>query len=103
MFVGFLEETFSQEPMLWGVGRLAEVHPQLLEEVLPVVVTFLTSPKPQLRALAAWGLGKGRYHAATDAIRVLAEDDQLVLLYDQGHILQTTVGQVAREALASLA
>ncbi len=26
MFVGILEEPFSREPMLWGVGRLAEVH-----------------------------------------------------------------------------
>jgi HEAT repeat protein len=103
MFVGFLEEEFSQEPMLWGVGRLAEVQPQLLEEVLPVIVTFLTNPKPQLRALAARGLGKGRYHAAADAIRALAGDDHPVQLYDQGHLLQTTVGQVAREALADLA
>jgi hypothetical protein len=103
MFVSFLEEAFSQEPMLWGVGRLAEVHPQLLHEVLPVIVTFLTNPEPQLRALAAWGLGKGRYREATDAIRGLAGDNQPVQLYDQGHLLQTTVGQVARQALADLA
>jgi hypothetical protein len=103
MFIGFLEEPFSQEPMLWGVGRLAEMHPQLLEEVLPIIVTFLTNSNPQLRALAAWGLGKGRYYSATDAIRTLVGDDQPVQLYDQGHIIQTTVGQVAREALADLA
>jgi hypothetical protein len=103
MFVGFLEEPFSQEPMLWGVGRLAEVHPELLEEVLPVIVTFLTNSEPQLRALAAWGLGKGRYQSATEAIRDLAGDDEPVRLYDQGHILQTTVGQVAKEALVAMA
>ena len=102
MFVGFLEEPFSQEPMLWGVGRLAEVHRELLEEVLPMIVPFLTNPRPQLRALAAWGLGRGRYRPAADAIRALIEDDHSVQLYDQGQLRQTTVGQVAREALADL-
>jgi len=103
MFIGFLEEPFSQEPMLWGVGRLAEKHPELLEEFLPIIVPFLTNPKPQLRALAAWCLGKGRYHAAADAIRALQGDEQPVQLYDHGNLFQTTVGQVAGEALANLA
>jgi hypothetical protein len=103
MFVGFLEEPFSQEPMLWGVGRLAEVHPELLEEVVPVIVPFLTSPKAQKRALAAWGLGKAQYRPAADAIRALMGDDQPVQLYDHESLFQTTVGQIAQEALANLA
>jgi HEAT repeat protein len=103
MFVGFLEETFSQEPMLWGVGRLAAVHPDLLHEVLPAIVPFLTSPEPQLRALAAWGLGQARYRPAAEAIRALTGDDAPVQFYDQGRLLETTVGQAAREALAGLA
>jgi len=102
MFIGFLEEPFSQEPMLWGVGRLAEVHPELLGEVLPEIVSFLTSPQPQLRALAAWGLGKARYRPAAGAIQALTEDDHPAQLYDCGHLLDTTVGQAAREALAGL-
>ncbi len=102
MFVGFLEEPFSREPMLWGVGRLAEVHAELLDEVLPKIVPFLTNPEPQIRALAAWGLGKARYRPATGAIQALTGDEQPVQLYDRGHLLETTVGQAAREALAGL-
>jgi hypothetical protein len=102
MFVGFLEEPFSQEPMLWGVGRLAEVQAELLQEVLPDIVPFLTSPEPQLRALAAWGLGKARYRQADSAIQALTGDEHPVQLYDRGRLLETTVGQVAREALAGL-
>jgi hypothetical protein len=102
MFIGFLEEPFSQEPMLWGVGRLGEVHPELLHEVLPVIVPFLTNPDPQMRGLAAWALGKSRYRAAADAIRALENDHHPVRLYDRGDLLQTTVGQLARQALADL-
>jgi hypothetical protein len=103
MFVGFLEEAFSREPMLWGVGRLAEVHPELLQEVLPAIVLFLTNPDPQLKALAAWSLGKARYRPAADAIQALARDKHPIQLYDRGNLLQATVGEIAREALAVLA
>jgi hypothetical protein len=102
MFVGFLEEPFSREPMLWGVGRLAEVHPQLLEEVLPAIVPFLTIVDPQLQALAAWSLGKARYRPAAGALRALLGDEHPIQLYDRGNLFQTTVGEIAREALAAL-
>ena len=86
MFVGFLEEPFSQEPMLWGVGRLAQVHPELLEEVLPAIVPFLTNPKPRLRALAAWGLGYARYRPALEAMQALTGDQHPVEVYDRGQL-----------------
>ena len=73
MFCGFLEEEFSRAPMLWGIGRLAEVHPDRLNEVLPRIVQFLTSPEPQVRALTAWALGKAGYCEAEGALRGLAE------------------------------
>jgi hypothetical protein len=103
MFVGFLAEPFSQEPMLWGVGRMAEAHPEMLHEVLPEIVPFLTSSNPQLRALAAWGLGQARWRPAASAIQALTGDENPVELYDCGHLRPITVGQVAREALARLA
>ena len=102
LFVGFLAETFSREPMLWGVGRLAEVQAELLHEVLPEIVPFLTSPEPQVRALAAWGLGKARYRPAAGAIQALTGDEHPVELYDRGRLLLTTVGQIAHEALTGL-
>jgi hypothetical protein len=103
MFIGFLEEPFSQEPMLWGLGRMAEAHPELLAEVFPAMVPFLAHPEPRLRALAAWGLGKGGFRPAAEPIRDLMRDDYPVQLYDQGNLFPTTVGQLAREALANLA
>ena len=102
MFVGFLEEPFSREPMLWGVGRLAEVHAELLDEVLPEIVPFLTSAEPQLRALAAWGLDKARYRPAAAPIQALTGDDHPVELYDRGRLFETTVGHIAHEALSGL-
>jgi hypothetical protein len=103
MFCGFLEEEFSRAPMLWGIGRLAEVYPDRLNEVLPRIVQFLTSPEPQVRALTAWALGKAGYCEAAGGLRDLLNDDRPVAIYDRGGLRQTTVAQVSREAQASLA
>jgi len=78
------------------------VQAELLHEVLPEIVLFLTSTKPQLRALAAWGLGQARYRPAAAAIQALTGDEHPVQIYDCGRLLETTVGQIARAALASL-
>jgi HEAT repeat protein len=102
MFCGFLEEEFSRTPMLWGVGRVAEVAPERLTEVLPMIVIFLTSPEAQVRALAAWVLGKAGYGEAMDDLRPLMDDMRPVAIYDRGELRRTTVAEVAGEALAAL-
>ena len=103
MFSGFLEETFSREAALWGLGRLAEGHPELLGEVLPLVPPLLEKQDPQVRALASWCLGKAGYREAAAALEALLADDRAALLYDEGELRRTTVAQVARKALTALA
>jgi hypothetical protein len=102
MFCGFLAEEFSREPMLWGLGRIGEVHPELLQEVLPLVPPLLAEPGAQVRALAAWCLGKAGYRAGAAALQALLADGRSVLLYDQKTLHHTTVARVAGEALAAL-
>ncbi len=102
MFCGFLEEEFSRAPMLWGIGRLAEVRPEQLNEVLPAIVTFLTSSEAQVRALTAWALGKAGFGGVTGDLQALLKDERPVAIYDRGELRHLTVAQVAREALAAL-
>ena len=102
MFCGFLEEDFSRAPMLWGIGRLAEVRAEALNEVLPMIVPFLTSTEAEVRALAAWALGKAGYCEAAAGLRGLVQDDRPVTIYDRKELQRTTVARVGREALAAL-
>lgn len=99
MFCGFLEEEFSRRPMLWGLGRLWEVHPRALEEAVPLLLVFLKDPDPQVRGLAAWCLGRVDPPGAAEALRGLLGDDGAVELYDREQLRRTSVGQLAREAL----
>lgn len=102
MFCGFLEKPFSRAPMLWGIGRMAEVHPNELEEVRPFLLPGLEDADPQVRALSAWALGKLREQAARAPLENLLEDEHPVELYDEGELHRTTVAQLAREALKAL-
>ena len=102
MFCGFLEEPFSRAPMLWGIGRLAEVHPEVLAEVRPLLPLFLRDDDPQVRGLSAWALGKLRHREARGQVEKLLADEAPVELYEQGELRPTSVARLAREALAEL-
>lgn len=102
MFCGFLEEPFSRAPMLWGIGRLAEVHPEVLAEVRPLIPLFLRDDDPQVRGLSAWALGKLRHREARGQVEKLLADEAPVELYEQGELRPTSVARLAREALAEL-
>jgi len=99
MFYGFLEQDFARIPMLWGLGRLWEVHPQALPEAVPLLFGFLKDPDPQVRGLAVWCLGRVRPEGMDEALPALLEDDAPVEFYDREQMQHTTVGQLAREAL----
>jgi hypothetical protein len=102
MFCGFLEETFSRVPMLWGVGRMAEVHPEKLHEVVPYLLACLEDGDPQVRGLSTWALGNLKVQEARELLGSLLDDERPLDLYDQGELRRTTVAQLAREALAAL-
>jgi hypothetical protein len=102
MFCGFLDETFSRVPMLWGIGRMAAVHPKELHEVVPCLLACLEDSDPQTRGLSAWALGNLREQQAAEPLKKLLDDDHPLELYDQGELRRTTVAQLAREALTAL-
>jgi HEAT repeat protein len=102
MFCGFLEETFSRAPMLWGIGRMAAVHPDKLDEVVPYILPCLEDPDPLVRGLSAWALGLLKEPEARPGLEELLTDAEPVLLYDEGDLRPTTVAHLARQALAAL-
>ncbi len=53
----FLEFEPLQQGALWGLGRLAQTSPELLQNAVPHLHPFLSSENATLRGLAAWILG----------------------------------------------
>ena len=54
----FLEHEPLQQGVLWGLGRLAQTSPELLQRCsFPIYTHFLSSKDATLRGLAAWTIG----------------------------------------------
>lgn len=102
MLFNYLEEEFTREGMLWGLGRLGQAHPQVVHEAAPAIQACLADPNPQVRAYAAWALGIIGVHSAVADLHRLLDDHAPIKLYDAGTLRETTVGLVAREGLQHL-
>jgi hypothetical protein len=97
----FLEHAVLQRGLLWGVGRLAEVRPEMLQmgEVAADLLPYLDSADHVVRGLAARALGLLPAPEAAAAIAQLAGDATPVSLYEAGTLRTMTVEDLGREAL----
>jgi len=100
----YLKLTPLQRGLMWGIGRLAEARRDLLEkwEAPAYLLPYLDSEDPEVRGLAARALGILQVEGAKGKLAVLKNDSSGVLLYDKGKFETRIVGDLAREALASI-
>jgi hypothetical protein len=96
----FLEHPPLQRGVLWGLGRLAQTRPELLNDVASHLHPFLTSKDATLRALAVWTMGLLGGGQSESSLETLLEDEAEVTIYLKGTQQVCRVGDLARKALA---
>jgi hypothetical protein len=97
----FLEHEPLQRGVLWGLGRLAQTRPELLQQAVPHLQPFLSSEDATLRGLAAWSMGLLTAGQDAPGLEVLKSDDTEVALYLNGIERTYRVGDLARKAFAA--
>ena len=97
----FLEHEPLQHGVLWGLGRLAQTSPELLQNTGAHLHPFLSSEDATLRGLAAWilGLVGGPQHESE--LEPLLEDEAGVIIYLDGAERVYQVNDLARKALTA--
>jgi hypothetical protein len=98
----FLEYEVLQRGLLWGLVRLAEVRPHLLESAVPHLPPYLESSDAAVRGLAALAAGLLDARELRPKLEALTEDRDEFLLYRRNELGRHSVGQMAQEALARL-
>jgi hypothetical protein len=98
----FLEHVPLQRGVLWGLGRLAQARPALVEKAAPHIEIFLSAEDAQLRALGAWILGLVGAHGARARLERLTGDRVEVILYVDWREEKCKVSELAGRALAAL-
>ena len=100
----YLELPALQRGLMWGIGRLAQVRPELLRtwQASRYLLPYLDSEDAIVRALAARTLGQLLVVEAAVKIRQCCLDSTEFSLYAEQRLITVTVGQLAQEALTAL-
>ena len=102
----YLELPALQRGLLWGVARLAEVAPGLLQarEAVRYLLPYLEVDDPVITGLACLALGRLdlEERRATASLAPFLDDPRPLSLYQAGVFVETTLGALARQALARL-
>jgi len=91
-----------QRGVIWAIGRVGPVRPDLVEGTGPMLIRFLTAPEAEIRGEACRSLGRLGWGPAGPGLRRLVSDSSLFNVYENERLARKTVGQAAQEALALL-
>jgi hypothetical protein len=98
----FLDYEPLQRGAVWGLGRLGQERPHLLEDAVPHLATLLEAGDATLRGLAAWAIGMIGAHEARSRIAPLLRDDTEVEVYLDRKLRVCRVRDLAEEALREM-
>lgn len=98
VLISFHEEQTLCSGVLWAIGRIAEVNKGLVLSALPIVVSYLNNTEPGIRGMAVWAFGKIHPDGYNDLLKDLISDGEIVIIYDNGELKRTTIGELARSA-----
>jgi HEAT repeat protein len=98
----FLEYEILQRGLLWGLVRLAEVRPQLLEAAVRHLPSYLESNDAIVRGLAAMAAGLLDARELQPRLEALTKDRNEFLFYHRNELDRCSVGRIAQEALDRL-
>ncbi|MCJ7685633.1 MAG: hypothetical protein MUO68_15235 [Desulfobacteraceae bacterium] len=95
----YLELEMLQRGLLWGVARLSQVRPHLVQDAVCHFLTYLQSMDPAVRGLAAWLMGLLETGDARKALEALTDDDAGLSVYQNRKLINCCVKELAEEAL----
>lgn len=95
----FKDELMFKAGVVWAMGRIAQVRPDLVQFVKAELPSLLADDTPAVRGYAAWVCGMLCNDDARGNIEKLLGDAAPVPFYHQRELTLRTVGELAAEAL----
>ncbi len=99
----YLDHEPLRRGVYWGMARLAEKHPDLVQRGCVTFLELLRDEDAEKRALGLWGLGSvGSGPEVASAVRLLVNDLHVVVMYRNDQLREYCVSDLAREALTKI-
>lgn len=98
----FQEHELMQRGVLWAIGRLSQVRPDLTKDAAHFLIPYLESRDPGVRGLAAWVLGLLGVKEARPFLERLRDDEAQVQVFLGHRLVESRVKKLAEQALAGM-
>lgn len=95
----FQEDERMQQGVLWGIGRLSQTRPDLVEDYVSFIMPFLWSSNAAIRGLAAWIMGPLAAEEARSSLERLLKDENEFQIYLDHRVVTCKVKDMAKNAL----
>ncbi|MDY6852398.1 MAG: HEAT repeat domain-containing protein, partial [Thermodesulfobacteriota bacterium] len=81
--------------VVWAIGRVAPVRPDLVEDTGPLLVRCLSDHDPDVRGEACRSWAQPKRPKARQEIERLISDQNELMVYEAGELVNKTVGRMA--------
>lgn len=95
----YIEHEILQRGVLWGIGRVAHARPRLVDYAASFLLPYMQSEDAIHRGLAAWTAGALDIELTKPLLQRLIIDNAKIKIFINTHLMECSVGQLAREAL----
>lgn len=98
--LNFMGSETTRQHVVWALGEIAQTRPDLIRKT-PFYATFhfLGHDDPVVRGLMARLMGRVRATEAMFQVMNLQNDEHGITIYEEGRPVETTVAQLANEAV----
>lgn len=93
----FLEHPGLQQGVLWALGRLGRVRPEVFLTAAELIEPFLQSADPKLRGMAVWALRPAVNAGIRKKLEPLRQDDQTIQIYTGDDLITCVIGRLVGE------
>lgn len=97
-----LENGLLERGVLWGIGRLAQKRPKLVQGTVAHLVPYLSSEDPVHRGMAAWALSFVDAAAVMHHLEPLLHDLSKVHIFEKSRVQDLLICDLATRALENV-
>ncbi len=90
----YLENEVLQQGVIWGIGRIARVRPELVEDSMPFLIPYISSQDTMLRGLAAWAICAMDPFEAESMLSSLKNDDSKLKIFAEGKLTEFSINDI---------
>ena len=98
----YLEHAPLRRGAVWGVGRLAQVRPDLAAKAEPDLLCALEDCDTVIRGLSAWACGLLGLASALPKLGAMSRDQSVLEMYRDRELQEETLAILAAEAVCRI-